>query len=125
MKPKISTPVTYGEKTVFHTNDMVKGDKWSVDYEPVGMGNERQGLLTRIRSMVDRNFEEIHATISDKLYKEYGIEPREFYGAYKYSTKNGEVGYSLQYRHEDGVFTSDTFVKINTQGTIISLYHTY
>lgn len=125
MKPKISTPVTYGEKTVFHTNDMVKGDKWSVDYEPVGMGNERQGLLTRIRSMVDRNFEEIHATISDKLYKEYGIEPREFYGAYKYSTKNGEVGYSLQYRHEDGVFTSDTFVKINTQGTIISIYHTY
>ena len=125
MKPKISVPATYGVKETFNRSEAVKGDKWSVDYEPVGKDSGQTGLLARIRSMVDRNFEEIHSTISDKLYKEFGLEPREFYGAHKYSTKCGETGYSLQYRHTEGVFYTDTFVKTDLKGNVISMYHTY
>lgn len=125
MKPKITVPASYGVKETFNRSEAVKGDKWSVDYEPVGNSGERAGLLSRIRSMVDRNFEDIHSAISEKLYKEYGLEPREFYGAHKYSTKCGETGYSLQYRHTEGEFHTDTFVKTDLSGKVISIYHTY
>ena len=125
MRPKISVPATYGVKEPFTRSEAVKGDKWSVDYEPVVKSCEQAGLLARIRSTVDRNFEEIHSVISEKLYKEFGLEPREFYGAHKYSTQCGETGYSLQYRHTEGEFQTDTFVKTDLKGNVISMYHTY
>ena len=125
MKPKISVSATYGVKETFNRSEAVKGDKWSVDYEPVSNSGEQTGLLARIRSIVDRNFEEIHSVISEKLYKEFGLEPREFYGAHKYSTKCGEAGYSLRYRHIEGEFYTDTFVKTDLKGNVINVYHTY
>lgn len=126
MKPRIPIPASYEVTEDFIRNEVVKEDKWSVDYEPVGKGIGQQvGLLERIRSIVDRSFEEIHSIVSDKLYKEFGLEPREFYGAHKYATKNGEKGYTLRYRHTEGDIYSDTFVKIDRKGKVLNMYHTY
>lgn len=125
MKPRIPAPSACGVTDVFNRTEEVIGDKWSVEYEPVGSDGWQTGLLERVRSNVDRNFEEIHSFISEKLYKEFGLSPREFYGANRFSTAAGEKGYSIQYRHTDGFFYSDTFVKTDLKGNVLSMYHTY
>lgn len=126
MQPVITLPGHADAYKTISYNDSIKDDKWSYDYEAVaspGAGNS--GLLSRVRSLVDCNFESIHKAITDKLYKEFRLEPREFYSAHKYTNKAGDSGYKLQYRHNDGIFNFDTFVMVDDCGNILSVDNTY
>ena len=127
LQPRISISELYAKTPESLLNYRCDGDAWTMDYEPVdlpGSGN-RGGLRDSVRKLVDKGFEQIHAQITDKLYNEWGIPPRELYSVNKYSSKGGKSGYSLRYRHLDGAVYTDTIVRTDVQGKIVDLYHTY
>lgn len=125
LKPKISAPSGNTYQVKYAGNEQINGDRWLINYDVVSEAKKPQGLLARLRAMVDKNFEDIHARISKQLYKEYGLDPREFYKACKYSSKGGDAGYSLLYRHADGEMITDTYVDVDAHGNINGIYGMY
>lgn len=127
LQPRINMAESYNNLPEKLPGYCANGDGWRREFEEVqvDLGAHSGSLLSRIRSMVDKGFERIHVSISEKLYKEWGIPPRELYTVHKFTSKNGDKGYSLRYRHNEGVMSTDTIVITDLQGAIEDIYHTY
>lgn len=85
---------------------------------------KRKSILDRIRGMVDRNFEDIHNKINEKLYSQYKIEPRDLYCAKKYTDGRGRNGYTLTYKSGETAFESYKIVNTDMDGNINSITET-
>lgn len=85
---------------------------------------ENASLLQRIRGMVDMNLEGVHREISEQLYRQYSLKPRELYNIRSYSDGYGNRGYSYSYKHQSETFDSYTFVETDTRGIVKSMIET-
>lgn len=85
---------------------------------------EKTSLLQRIRGMVDRNLEGIHKKITEQLYNELSLNPRDLYTIRSFSDTKGNSGYSYCYRQTNDAFDACTIVETDRQGTIKSKIET-
>ncbi len=126
MKPQLELYERYSNKVIMDFPDEISGDKWIPEYELVySSKGHPQGLLARIRAMVDRNYEKIHGMISEQLYQRWNLPPRELYCVHHYSTKSGHDGYSLTYRHVVEGIIAETIVHTDTNGKVLKIYYSY
>lgn len=84
-----------------------------------------QPLLSGLRNMVDANFKFIHSEIASRLYRTFGLEPRELYCAFKTTDYSGKQGYMFKYRHIDGKNTYRTRVETDLSGNISHVFSEY
>lgn len=85
-------------------------------------------LLDRVRGLVDKNLSDIHKTIADKLYREFGLEPRNLQNVQKYSLGRGNCGYVFSYcddslPHDD--FICETIVRTTSSGNLIDMVQSH
>ena len=127
MQPRITVPERFSSKPVDIPEYRCDGDAWVNEYEAMAIpGSESgEGLLGHIRGLVDYSFKQIHAAITEKLYKEMGIPPRELLTVNKFKSKDGKSGYNFCYRHKSGDLASDTIVTTDLSGKISDIYYTY
>ena len=85
---------------------------------------QSRSLLERIRGMVDRNLEGIHKQISEQLYRQYSLKPRDLFTVKRFKDGNGKEGYSYCYKHSTESVDAYTFVETDTQGIVKSIKET-
>ncbi|MCM1518085.1 MAG: C25 family cysteine peptidase [Pseudoflavonifractor sp.] len=76
-----------------------------------------KSILERIRSLVDRNLDDITHRLGDMVYRQYGIDPRTLRHIARYTAGRGEHGLRFEYS-EDGNCPSITSVYTDPQGNI-------
>lgn len=90
--------------------------------------NGKQSLLDEIRGAVDANLRAIHQAITESLYNQLGVEPRELFCVEKYSTidANGmpEKGYLYNYRKQSGRIDTRIRAKVDERGNLIDAIQT-
>ena len=85
---------------------------------------QSRSLLERIRGMVDRNLEGIHKQISEQLYRQYSLKPRDLFIVKRFKDGNGKEGYSYCYKHSTESVDAYTFVETDTRGIVKSMKET-
>lgn len=79
---------------------------------------------SQIQKLVDNNLLEIHNILTNKLYKELGLPPRELYCFKRYNTTSGAHGYTMCYKNDDKRFNNETRIDLDIQGNIRSIVST-
>lgn len=124
MQPRISEAELYSTSGLAGYSSF--GDSWSRDYKKIELPSEnRGGFLARVRNAVDRNFSDIHSIITERLYDEWGLEPRELYRASSFKSADGESGYLFRYKHSDNGINTFAFAEADDKGQIKTVYYTY
>lgn len=78
---------------------------------------EHKSILERIRSLVDRNLDDITHRLGDMVYRQYGINPRTLRHISRYTAGGGENGLRFEYS-EEGNCPAITSVYTDPQGNI-------
>ena len=87
-----------------------------------------ESLLDEIRGQVDTNLQLIHETITQNLYHQLGVEPRELDSVVRYETYNAKGvlmrGYLYNYSKQFGPIRSYIRVRLDEKGQLIDAIQT-
>ena len=86
--------------------------------------SQSKSFLDRIRGMVDSNLESIHQQISEQLYRQYNLNPRDLFTVKSIKDGNGNKSYSYCYKHSTESVEAYTFVETDTRGIVKSIKET-
>lgn len=100
-------------------NDRIYQNVYSADAK-----DQSKSLLERIRGMVDKNLEGIHKQISEQLYRQYSLKPRDLFIVKRFKDGNGKEGYSYCYKHSTESVDAYTFVETDSRGIVKSMKET-
>lgn len=85
-------------------------------------------LLNEVRGLVDSNLRLIHDTITQNLYQQLGVEPRELFCVERYETTNAqghpEKGYLYNYQRKIGPVTTKIRARLDERGKLLDAIQT-
>ena len=85
-------------------------------------------LLNEVRGLVDSNLRLIHDTITQNLYQQLGVEPRELFCVERYETTNAqgrpEKGYLYNYQRQIGPVTTKIRARLDERGKLLDAIQT-
>lgn len=80
-------------------------------------------LLNEVRGLVDSNLRLIHDTITQNLYQQLGVEPRELFCVERYETTDAqgrsEKGYLYNYQRNIGPVTTRIRARLDERGKLL------
>ena len=86
-------------------------------------GESNLSLLNEIRGLVDSNLRLIHDTITQNLYQQLGVEPRELFCVERYETTDAqgrsEKGYLYNYQRNIGPVTTMIRARLDERGKLL------
>ena len=88
--------------------------------------NQKTGtksLIEEVRGLVDSNLRFIHDTITQNLYQQLGVEPRELFCVERYETTDAqglpEKGYLYNYQRQIGPVTTMIRARLDERGKLL------
>jgi hypothetical protein len=91
-------------------------------------GESNLSLLNEVRGLVDSNLRLIHDTITQNLYLELDVEPRELFFVERYETTDAqghpEKGYLYNYQRKIGPVTTKIRARIDERGELLDAIQT-
>lgn len=89
-------------------------------------GTSSFSILGRVRSLVNRNLQQMRDVVNRELYSLYGVEPRHLSQIFSYPTASGETEYVFCYSNSDCKgLRLDTFAYVTHDGTIWGVEQSY
>lgn len=86
-------------------------------------GESNLSLLNEVRGLVDSNLRLIHDTITQNLYQQLGVEPRELFCVERYETTDAqgcsEKGYLYNYQRNIGPVTTIIRARLDERGKLL------
>ena len=86
-------------------------------------GEINLSLLDEVRGLVDTNLRLIHNTITQNLYQQLGVEPRELFSVERYETTDAqgrpEKGYLYNYQRKIGPVTTKIRARLDERGKLL------
>jgi len=87
-----------------------------------------KSILEEVRGLVDNNLRQIHDSITQNLYQQLGVEPRELFCVERYETidANGlpEKGYLYNYNKRIGPIQTQIRAKVDERGRLLDAIQT-
>lgn len=77
-----------------------------------------RSLLQRVRSLVDRNLDDIRTRINRELYSYYHIDPRSLQSICTLRNKENAECYHFHYLQKEGWYVREVIVRADKKGTI-------
>lgn len=82
-----------------------------------------KSLIEEVRGLVDSNLRFIHDTITQNLYQQLGVEPRELFCVERYETTDAqglpEKGYLYNYQRQIGPVTTMIRARLDERGKLL------
>jgi hypothetical protein len=90
--------------------------------------NTQLSLLDEVRGLVDSNLRLIHNSITQNLYRQLGVEPRELFCVERYETTDAqgrpEKGYLYSYQRKIGPVTTKIRARLDERGKLLDAIQT-
>lgn len=90
--------------------------------------NTQLSLLDEVRGLVDSNLRLIHDTITQNLYRQLGVDPRELFSVERYETTDAqgrpEKGYLYNYQRKIGPVTTKIRARLDERGKLLDAIQT-
>lgn len=90
--------------------------------------NGTKSLISEVRGLVDNNLRAIHETITNTLYEQLGVEPRELMSVERYESVNSKgaavQGYLYNYMKESGPVKSQIQARLDEHGKLMDAIQT-
>jgi hypothetical protein len=85
-------------------------------------------LLDEVRGLVDSNLRLIHDSITQNLYQQLGVEPRELFCVERYETTDAqdrpEKGYLYNYQRKIGPVNTQIRARLDERGKLLDAIQT-
>ena len=92
------------------------------------VANSQLSLLDEVRGLVDSNLRLIHDSITQNLYQQLGVEPRELFSVERYETTDAqgypENGYLYNYQRQIGPVTTQIRARLDERGKLLDAIQT-
>lgn len=110
-----NAPLTY-DKNKEHTVEEYRNEA----------DNTSRSILDRVRSLVNRNLQQIRETVARELYSQYRVEPRHLNSIFSYQNAEGKKTYIFCYSNNDSdVVNQITHAYVSERGEILNVIHSY